>query len=184
MAPWAKIFKKKFLIKNNIKFLDNAYAEDVYSYINILRYSKNITIMPNDYVYEYTIYEGSTIHTYGYKEIINLIKGWNYINNILKDLTLNTDEILKIQVEVILAFFCLVDNKIKKDLILKIYNYEKKLIEEFNFNCKLNKNEINILNRLIIQKKFKKAILISNLYKKFYYNSFIQKIYKKIRFNH
>ena len=183
MSPWAKIFKKKFLINNNIKFLDDAYAEDVYPYIKILKYSKNITVLPDDYVYEYSIYEGSTIHTYSSKEIINVIKGWTYTNDLLKDITLNKNEILKMQVEVILASFCLVNNKIKKDLLLKIYNYEKKLKEEFNFDCKLKKKEIDILNKLVMQKKFKKAILLSNLYKTFYYNDFILRIYKKIRKN-
>ena len=47
LAPWAKLYKREFLIKNNIKFLDYKIGEDVY--FNMLCYSKtnNINIINN-----------------------------------------------------------------------------------------------------------------------------------------
>lgn len=48
MAPWAKLYKREFLIKNNIKFLSYKIGEDVY--FNLLAYSKNPKIRIIDYI--------------------------------------------------------------------------------------------------------------------------------------
>lgn len=48
MAPWAKLYKKEFLIKNNIEFLSYKIGEDVY--FNLLAYSKNPKIKIIDYI--------------------------------------------------------------------------------------------------------------------------------------
>lgn len=48
MAPWAKLYKKEFLIKNNIEFLSYKIGEDVY--FNLLAYSKKPKIKIIDYI--------------------------------------------------------------------------------------------------------------------------------------
>lgn len=39
LAPWAKIYNREFLVKNNIEFLDYGIGEDVY--FNLVAFSKN-----------------------------------------------------------------------------------------------------------------------------------------------
>lgn len=47
-APWAKIYKKEFLIKNNITFLKNNIGEDIYFNLKAMLLTENIKII--DYV--------------------------------------------------------------------------------------------------------------------------------------
>lgn len=48
LAPWAKIYNREFLIKNNIEFLDYGIGEDVY--YNLVAFSKNPKIEIIDYI--------------------------------------------------------------------------------------------------------------------------------------
>ena len=47
MSPWSKLYKRSFLISNNIQFLDNNIGEDVY--FNMLAYSLTKKIKTIDY---------------------------------------------------------------------------------------------------------------------------------------
>lgn len=47
-APWAKIYNREFLIKNNIEFFDYGIGEDVY--FNLCMYSYNPKVIILDYV--------------------------------------------------------------------------------------------------------------------------------------
>lgn len=48
LAPWAKIYKREFLLKNNIEFLDYAIGEDVY--FNLVAFAKEPKIEIIDYI--------------------------------------------------------------------------------------------------------------------------------------
>lgn len=48
LAPWAKIYNKEFLVKNNIEFLDYSIGEDVY--FNLVAFSKEPKIKMIDYI--------------------------------------------------------------------------------------------------------------------------------------
>lgn len=48
LAPWAKIYKREYLIKNNIKFLDNNIGEDVFFNLQALQLTDKIKIL--DYI--------------------------------------------------------------------------------------------------------------------------------------
>lgn len=48
LAPWAKIYNREFLLKNNIEFLDYGIGEDVY--YNLVAFSKNPKIEIMDYI--------------------------------------------------------------------------------------------------------------------------------------
>ena len=80
----------------------------------------------------------------------------------------------------LLLIFSNLDNDKSQNTILEIYNLEKYLENKFNFNSTdLGQKELNILNNAIMQKKFRKTIIISNIYKKLYNHNSIQKFYKK-----
>lgn len=46
MAPWAKIYKKQYLIDNNIEFLNVNLGEDIYFNLKAMLISKKIKIIP------------------------------------------------------------------------------------------------------------------------------------------
>ena len=48
LAPWAKIYKREYLIKNNIEFLDNNIGEDVFFNLQALQLTDKIKIL--DYI--------------------------------------------------------------------------------------------------------------------------------------
>ena len=178
---WANIYKKKFIQDNNIKFLNNTYAEDIYFYMKILKYSKDITVLPHNYVYVYNIHNNSTSNSHSEKLIKHNIKGFYHINEIIKDFNLNINNILNAEVGMLLTDFCLADDEIKENILLEILNFEKNLIKQYNFDCNLPKKEVKILNKAITHKNFKKALFISHIYKKLHHNKLIQRLYKKIR---
>lgn len=45
LAPWAKIYKREYLVKNNIKFLPNNIGEDVYFNLQVMLLTENIKII-------------------------------------------------------------------------------------------------------------------------------------------
>ena len=75
ITPWARIYKKKFLIDNNIKFLPSPIGEDVYFNLNI--YNKTNSIKIIDYVgYEWLNNLDSvsnTVHK-GFNKKIDIVK--------------------------------------------------------------------------------------------------------------
>lgn len=178
---WANIYKKEFIQKNNIKFPNHTYAEDIYFYMKILKYSKKITVLPKNIVYVHNIHDNSTSTSHSEKFIKHNIKGFNHINNLIQDFNLNINNILNTEIEILLTDFCLADDFIQEKILIDIFHFEKNLIDKFNLKCNIPKKEINILNNAVIHKNFKKALFISRIYKKFHNNNLIYKIYKKIR---
>ena len=75
ITPWARIYKKKFLIDNNIKFLTSPIGEDVYFNLNI--YNKTDSIKIVNYVgYEWLNNLDSvsnTVHK-GFNDKVDIVK--------------------------------------------------------------------------------------------------------------
>lgn len=59
MAPWAKLYRRDFLVKNQIVFLDNNIGEDVY--FNLVAYSKTKKIKILDYIGYNWFYNDSSV---------------------------------------------------------------------------------------------------------------------------
>ena len=179
VAPWARIYEKKIILDNNIQFLENSNYEDYHFYFNIMQYANKISVFFNEIVYVYNIHNDSSIHKKNIKLFNNLINGMYSVSDILKDIPYNVNKALKLFKSILIVFCSLQDNE-KKEAILKIYKLEKYLEKELKFNRNLEKIEMNILNNAIMQKKFRKAIFISNIYKKLHENQFIKKFYYKL----
>lgn len=59
MAPWAKLFKRSFLIRNRVEFLDYCIGEDVYFMLSSFSYNPNIVTI--DYIGYNWFYNDSSI---------------------------------------------------------------------------------------------------------------------------
>ena len=171
----------KQLLKNNIKFIENIKYEDVPFYMNILKHSPKITIFPQKIVYNHNIQEHSLASTHNLKAFNDMIKSTTHISNYYKKINININSILSFMISQLLLIFSNLDKNKKEKNILKIYKLEKYLEKQSNFQIHLKRKEADILNHAIMQKKFKKAIMISNFYNLLYNNSTIKKLYKKFR---
>ena len=73
---WTKIFKRSFLVKNNIKFPEGIFAEDV-SFVNHVFLKANGIIFINNYdSYYYRIIETSISFQFDKKHIMGFVKGY------------------------------------------------------------------------------------------------------------
>lgn len=87
VAPWAKIYKRDFLIKNNIEYFQYKIGEDVY--FNLLAYSKTnkIKIINNtDYIW---YYNGNSVSNTSQKGLNDDIDILILINKILDNVDVN-----------------------------------------------------------------------------------------------
>ncbi len=184
VSPWGKIYKKEFLLENNIKHSEDIIFEDAHFYLNILKHNASITVFPNELVYNYIFVNDSTSHNYNMELLDKSIKGTYYIADLLKDLDVDSNLILIEFISQLLVIFSNIDNSQKIKAINKLFGLEKLMIKDLNLNMHSKGTIVNLLNNAIIKKQFRKAIFISNIYKIAYNNNFIQKIYKKIRLKH
>ena len=87
---WTKLFKKEFLIRENIRFLEGMLAEDMYVYVHALFKSKKTVYLDDFYSYNYSIrdVEGnkSTIHIRNKKYLASMVDGYCEIDNLISKL--------------------------------------------------------------------------------------------------
>ncbi len=87
---WTKLFKKEFLIHENIRFLEGMLAEDMYVYIYALFKSRKTVYLDDFYSYNYSIrdVEGnkSTIHLRNKKYLASMIKGYEKVDELIDKL--------------------------------------------------------------------------------------------------
>ncbi len=87
---WTKLFRREFLLKNDIWFLEGMLAEDLELYIHSLLKAKGIVYLDDFYSYNYKIRdEGgnkSTIHLRNKEILSKMIKGYYKTYELLEDL--------------------------------------------------------------------------------------------------
>ncbi len=87
---WTKLFKREFLVKNNIQFLEGMLAEDLEFYIHSLFKAKNIVYLDDFYSYNYKIRDEkedkSTINLRNKEVLSKMIKGYYKTDELLKKL--------------------------------------------------------------------------------------------------
>lgn len=175
VAPWGKIFKKKLLVENDIRFPDDSLCEDTYFYFKALINSNKVAILPKDYLYVYNTFENkkTAIHGHDMRKFNNFLKGINYTKDLLGNLNLSMNVFLAENISSLLLIFSNLNKKDKKEAVLKVYEFEKDL------DIQIPRKEINVLNNFIIKRHFTTAILISDMYSSLYNNNSIKNIYRK-----
>ena len=175
VAPWGKIFKKELITDNNIRFPEDSLCEDTYFYIKALINSRKVTILPKNYLYVYNTFENkkTAIHGHDLKKFNNFLKGMNYTKELLKDLNLSMNVFLAENISSLLLIFSNLSKNDKKEVVMKIYDFERDL------NIEIPRKEIALLNSFILKKQFRVAIFISDCYSFMYNNKIIKNIYRK-----
>ena len=177
IAAWGKIFDYKFICENNLIFFEDGPTEDADFYFQALAVCKKMCILPNTYLYMYNEYGDSTIHNSTEKLFNAFFNGLKRINEFLiKNIDLNHAVFLSDYFSSLLLIFVTLDvSKSEKiEFLEMIYEFEKSTDE-----IDIKTPEVAFLNNLILKRKFTSAIIVGNLYDKFYNNGFIKKMYRK-----
>ncbi len=127
LAPWAKLYRKEFLLKNNIHFLDYKIGEDVY--FNLSAYSKTskIKIIDNkDYIWFYNSKSVSNTKQRGLNKEIDIVF---LLNKIIKEIKIK-DKYINYFIERYIVWYLLFSGKQsnKKDFINefnRLYTWKK-----------------------------------------------------------
>ena len=172
LAPWAKLYKKDFLIKNNIEFLNYGIGEDVY--FNLLCYSKtnNIKVI-NDFKYNWFYNNESVSNTKqrGLKKTVDITV---LLNNLLTFVDLNC-EYNKYFLERYIYWYLLFSGKdaSKGDFIEQYNNYIKWLND--------NKIKSNIKPLFLKGEPFKikMVVVIFRMIRKLHLIKLFSKVYCK-----
>lgn len=83
MTPWAKIFKREFLIDNNIEFLDNNIGEDIYFNLLAVFSTKKIKVL--NYIGYNWFYNDESVSNTSQTDI-KKINVYNLLNNCYDEL--------------------------------------------------------------------------------------------------
>jgi len=179
VSPWGKIFNKKLIIDNDIEFLEDSLSEDAYFYYKILLNSKKITLLPNDELYIYNVYDTneSTIHTHTLKSFNDFLNGFYEVINLFSNVTFSKVHPYNSSFQSLLLMFSNLNRDEKKECINKLFELQILIKDDLDIQLK----ELKFISLLISKKYFKLAILVSDGYSFLYNNSFIRKIYRKFR---
>ncbi len=160
-AIWTRMFKREFLVKNNIWFLEGMLAEDVYVATLASLKTDKIVYLENLYGYNYNIRDSdknkSVIHLRNYKYIEAMLNGYIEICKMLEkeNFTQYGEDIFRKHLTSWLYTIDLsnLTQQDKQNLYKKSYHVFKEYYsEDPYFKGKYKKTANNILN-----KNFKKA---------------------------
>ena len=180
VSPWGKIFDKNVIIKNNIRFLEDALSEDAYFYYKTLINSKRITLLPNDALYTYNISDSndSIIHSHDLKKFNAFLKGFYELLELLENVNFKKTHPIRASINSLLLIFTNLPLKEKKENIHRLYELESSIDEEIYLPLR----EVKLLSDEILKQHYTRAIIISEIYSKLYNNNLIRKSYRKFRY--
>ena len=185
---WTRVFRKGFLLENNIRFLEGMLAEDVYVATYSCLKADGIIYLNDFYSYNYKIRDSdddkSTIHVRNRKYIEAILNGYYKIDEMLISLNKTSYGEIIFKSHLTSWLYTIVLSKIsdedKKELFIKSHDIFNKYYSEDPFF----KKRYDKLVDLILNEKFDEAVLESNKLEKTQENmnnrSFISKIKSKL----
>ena len=166
-TPWAKIYRKDFILKNKLEFLDNNIGEDIYFNLIGMLLAKNVRIV--DYIGYNWFYNRESVSSTAHKDFkkINIFKLLNSCYDELKkrDLLEENYEILEFFFYRFIVWFLLYATKgQKKEAIDKIYDELFAWLEERFPNFTKNR----LLKRKQLVSEEKKTRIAYEVFLRFY----------------
>ncbi len=166
-ALWTKIFRRNFILDNDIRFPEGILAEDLSFLTHSFLKADGIVYLNNYFSYNYRIRNSdgdkSTIHIRSKKYLMAMIKGYYDTYNILKKLKKEYyyPVIFKNHLNYFTTCFILSDAEPseKMELLNEMVFFYKKLQE---CQIELDKDYLPLVNS-ILNKKFDDAVLISEV---------------------
>ena len=177
-GSWSTISKKEYLIKHDIKFLEDCVLEDVPYSIDTLAHLDKVIIIP-DVLYTHYNKSTSLSHTKDDKQLNSQIQGMTYIKKSLE----KQDKIPQNKmmgnfilhwIETFVSSYKL-NFKTKKELLNKIYEFQNNLQYKVIVPQKLS----TIINNQIKKKRFNTVIFFTYLLGIVYTNKLYRKFHEK-----
>lgn len=135
MSPWNKLYKREFIIKNKIKFVENLKYEDAPFVSEALYKAENISYL-NEYLYNYIIHSNSET-TIRDKKMFDIIKIVDLIRSKLNDSRL-TDSVNKLTVKILTNYTIQQrynKNKTERNKFIdKVFDYLKNNVKDYKDN--------------------------------------------------
>lgn len=179
---WNKLFKKEIVDTNQIKFLTDNYCDDQAFSIEFMLHSNKLVYLNNYSGYFWNRRNDSLSNSKELKNLVPLFFGYYYMLNLF----IKFDKMYLIQIisnpsvlYLLGQSILLNSNKDKKFFLEKIYDFEEKC----DFDVEINNFFFSFINKLILKRRFKIAILFLNIYRKFSSFSFLRVIYRKMIMN-
>lgn len=184
-AIWTRLFRRNFLIENDIRFLEGMLAEDVYVATYSCLKADGIIYLNDFYSYNYKIRDSdndkSTIHIRNKKYIEAILNGYYKIDEMLVDLDKTEYGQLIFRSHLTSWLYTIVLSKLddadKKELFAKSYD----IFNKYYSNDPYFKKRYDKLVKLILNKDFEEAVLESNRLEKIQENMNNRSLFSKIK---
>lgn len=184
-AIWTRLFRKDFLIENDISFLEGMLAEDVYVATYACLKAKGIVYLNDFYSYNYKIRDSkndkSTIHVRNRKYIEAILNGYYKIDEMLININETSYGEVIFRSHLTSWLYTIVLSKIsdfdKKELFIKSYD----IFDKYYSKDPYFKDRYDKLVELILSKKFDEAVLESNRLEKIQENMNDRGIFSRIK---
>jgi len=163
LAPWAKLYKRELIVKNNIKFIENLKYEDAPFVVEALDKSKKIAKLDECLVY-YAVHNNSET-TVRDKRVFDILKILDIIRKYFKNKKYIKEVLDKLTVRIITNYTIQQrmqeDKEIGMKFIDEAFDYLKKEVPDY-------KNNKYYLNRGILKRTIEKNKLLTKIYCKSY----------------
>lgn len=182
---WDKIFRRDFLLENNIECPEEHLSEDMVFCINAYLNTGEIIYLSKYEGYLYNIRDSeddsSTSNSITKESYLKLLNGYYGTVNLFKDA--NREDLIPLlmkthYVTLISSFIRLNKNVTKESKILllkELHDFQ----EYSKINYYLNETWTNFFIRNIKRKNFNRIIFISNIINRFYKSHKLRKMYRK-----
>ena len=173
---WGNIFKTKLIKDNNIKCPDTLCEDGVFGIIAFTK-AENIIQLPNYNGYIYTVESDnneSITHKVTKEDILSFIDGCYLINDYLEENSLNKQRLINHLKIIFFMFFKIHASRDEKLILLNEILELEKNIGDTQFITITDSKPMDLLNKLILNKKFNLFLFISFFCNKFYASNLIK----------
>ncbi len=165
-AIWTRMFRREFLQKNNINFIEGMLAEDVHLAINASFKASGIIYLNDFYGYNYKIRDSvedkSTIHVRNRKYIEAILDGYYEIDRLLNDENKVSYGKKIFKSHLTSWLYTIVLSKLSNSDKLILFRKSYNLFDNFYMEDPFFKGKYKKLVNHIINREFEKAVDESN----------------------
>ena len=165
-AIWTRMFRREFLQKNNINFIEGMLAEDVHLAINASFKASGIVYLNDFYGYNYKIRDSvedkSTIHVRNRKYIEAILDGYYEIDRLLNDENKVSYGKKIFKSHLTSWLYTIVLSKLSNSDKLILFRKSYNLFDNFYMEDPFFKGKYKKLVNHIVNREFEKAVDESN----------------------
>lgn len=180
ISVWNKIYRKKIIAKNNLKFMENTIGDDFIFTISYFLKSKKLLYLKNYFGYYWNIKSDSLSHVVTNELMEDLFNINQIVLNLLrKENKLHLAKYIfreNIPYLILQSSYLKVNRKEFKNFLKQIHDFEK----EIDFDLKLGSLWLNTINYFILHENYNIVILLLRFIDKLRRSNTLKKINRKI----